>query len=275
MNTAIEWMRWMHAAASPELVEGLREGRIVLGTAPLLEILRKQAPDDVTVESIELEPPARVVVRATSRSGVTLRVVLPIDFHALRWSQAEATVTYALARDAAEIDGEGLIASLVLTIGIVLARLRGSDGATILDERLATALKAEAVPDGRRVDLRRIPEVARELDRTVGGIALWSIVTFDRVECTSTSIVMHVSPETKARAAKWKANAETAVAASKKAMEVFNANEGDLKKTTKDLLPLALNEATRIAKDGDVQKAAMDLLGSAFDKWKSRKSGAS
>jgi hypothetical protein len=251
METTIEWMRWMYTAASPELLQGLREGRIVLGDVPLLEILRKQAPSDVAVESIELEAPARVVIHATSRSVVTLRVVLPIDLLALRWSQNDAAITYALVSDAVGIEGDNLIAAVVLAIGIGLARLRGSDGATILDEKLATALKAESVPEGRRLELRKFPSIAGELDRTVGGIALWSIVTFDRVECTPTSIVVHMSPETKARAAAWVANADGAVNAGRKAVEVFKANEGDLK------------------------KAAQDFLGFAFDTFKGRKRGAS
>jgi hypothetical protein len=239
MTTTIEWIEWLHGAASPELLQGLREGRVILATASLLEILRKQAPPDVSVESIELEPPARVVVHASVRSGVTLRVVLPIDLLALSWSHADAAITYAVGSDTLTIQGEGLIASVVLAIGIALARLRGSDGATILDERLATALKAEVVPEGRRVDLRRLPRVAAELDRTVGGIALWSLVTFDRVECTPNSIVVFVSHETKARAADWIANAESAVAVGQKAVEVFKANEGDLKKAAKDVLGFA------------------------------------
>lgn len=235
--TALDWVQWLRVAASPELVQGLRDGRVVLGVEPLLRLVRRHAPDDVTVESLVLAPPARVTVHATVRKHVPIRIALPLDLVALRWSQAEASVTYACARDAVAIDGDGLIASVVLSIGLALVRLRGGDEASVLDERLALALRAEAVPGGHRVDLRSFPAVAAELDRTVGPLALWSVVSFDRVECTADAVVVHPSAETVARAATWKAEAAEVA---RKTAEVWAANDGDLKKTAKDLFAAAL-----------------------------------
>ncbi len=82
---------------------------------------------------------------------------------------------------------------------------------------VALALHAEAVPEGRRVDLRNFPAVAAELDRAILGVAIWSMITFDRVECTDTALVVHPSSQTLARVALWRAHAGSAAEAGRKA----------------------------------------------------------
>jgi hypothetical protein len=211
------WFEVFFAACSPTLLKGLREGSVALEPSTLALLMRRFLPDGVTVESIEVEPPARVVIHATARRVVGLRLALPLDLKALRWSQAEATVTYALASEAAEIEGDGLVSSFVLAIGLAIARLRGAEEATLVDDRLALALHAEAVPEGRRVDLRNFPAVAAELDRAILGVAIWSMITFDRVECTDTALVVRPSSQTLARVALWRAHAESAAEAGRKA----------------------------------------------------------
>jgi len=212
-----EWIDLLFAACSPTLVQGLREGSVALEPSTLALLMRRFLPDGVTVESIEVEPPARVVIHATVRRGVGFRLALPVDLKALRWSQAEATVTYALASEAAEVEGDGLVSSLVLAIGLAIVRLRGAEEASLVDDRLALELQAEAVPEGRRVDLRNFPAVAAELDRAILGVAIWSMITFDRVECTDAALVVHPSSQTLSRVAVWRAHAESAVEPGRKA----------------------------------------------------------